>query len=786
MSIIKIDPERFDYFKLKTHPKRTYTSSSSGITGSASVYGRSELPVKEVENFVSNNEVAYVDNSLQNNIVDIKETIKEDITVGLTNINSSLENYLTIINDTNLSLKRQKKKFIDRKTISFNTDNSLMLKTLLPFQVIKNNLFNAYRTRYNNLDYGIKNYHCLNFVTGGNLPIDAAIIYPDPTGSSGINRYSTNKAFTLSFYINPRYDNVSSDQHFNAGTIFHVSSSIAVSLLSGSQTDENGLVNSYRIGVQLGHSADTKPSLIDDSIANNARSYPDDLIFLSSDNLHKNQWHHVAIRWGTDSVNLGSGSILIDNIERGLFVVPSSSTDYTPDSNVVVIGNYLETSDSPIKFFNASVSATEGIEQLEGGSADPTAIFQHPLNAEIHDIRLHNEYLDTQKILTSSLQGLTSVEDSNLSFYLPPFFTRESNKRTVIKSNFYSSTSTETNNFHNEFFALGVQGYDCNVENMVREFKVGKYPRLYSLTASNNTVGTSTSGQTAQSLYNQINTNLARNNLIQPNDNGKFIPGFTLLESGSITSYYSSGSEIEKFRSDLDNINLQNISLRDLVPVLSSSYYLNSSSYDYNPTPNTLDDPINALNILAFPISLANTDSNLGIIFEIPKIFYGERIFPGTFVLSETGISGSESTRNVIIKDDKKGSLFRADSSTSHAEWNSVGNIFYDEGIVLIKHPAYSSLGINSFDIEFKGESTSNVMTVSAISPANQINSSSNPVYKKVNDTNDTSDEDKEFVYITSINLHDENLNVVGRANLSQPIKKKNSEKILFRYKIDW
>ena len=42
------------------------------------------------------------------------------------------------------------------------------------------------------------------------------------------------------------------------------------------------------------------------------------------------------------------------------------------------------------------------------------------------------------------------------------------------------------------------------------------------------------------------------------------------------------------------------------------------------------------------------------------------------------------------------------------------------------------------------------------------------------------------FVYITDINLHDENLNIVARAKLARPAPKKKSDSILFRLKMDY
>jgi hypothetical protein len=41
-------------------------------------------------------------------------------------------------------------------------------------------------------------------------------------------------------------------------------------------------------------------------------------------------------------------------------------------------------------------------------------------------------------------------------------------------------------------------------------------------------------------------------------------------------------------------------------------------------------------------------------------------------------------------------------------------------------------------------------------------------------------------VIITGINLHDDNLNVVARAVLAQPIIKRSEDRYLFRIKMDW
>jgi len=41
-------------------------------------------------------------------------------------------------------------------------------------------------------------------------------------------------------------------------------------------------------------------------------------------------------------------------------------------------------------------------------------------------------------------------------------------------------------------------------------------------------------------------------------------------------------------------------------------------------------------------------------------------------------------------------------------------------------------------------------------------------------------------VIVTGLNLHDNNLNVVARVTLAQPIIKRTEDRYLFRVKMDW
>ena len=56
----------------------------------------------------------------------------------------------------------------------------------------------------------------------------------------------------------------------------------------------------------------------------------------------------------------------------------------------------------------------------------------------------------------------------------------------------------------------------------------------------------------------------------------------------------------------------------------------------------------------------------------------------------------------MTLRDDGFGSLYRANSPTPN-KLHSVGNIFYDEGIVAIKSPHLYQFGSGSFEVGFKG-----------------------------------------------------------------------------------
>jgi hypothetical protein len=793
MSLIKITEDDVETFTIVTNPKKTYSSSSiDGASGEISLFARRSSIEKEARPLLQTGVQVFNEESIESLRLKIVEKAKNS-----TNVSSEVNYYIAGVNSELSSSKKHKKLNIFRFEPSFEfTDDTLKKRAV-------QELYPYYRNQYPDAHWAYTNYHCINFFTASGVPGDSVLLYPNsssvPSLSSVSGSYSLADAFTFEFYINPRYTTDGPTNDFKAGTIFHLSSSYAISLVSGSSKDSKGFVDKYKILLQLSHSADISPSLAA------AGSYPRDLIFETNDNvLKRNNWHHVAIRWGTSKINQGSGSFFVDGVEAGTFVVPSASIAPAPYSlpkanpDVLCIGNFYEGintgSAAQSIFFNNEPSVRDGLVNLAPGfnQHQPSQFsFSHPLNAEVHDLRIYNSFRLISNIDYDRTNGPSSL--SGLVFYLGPFFTRESPTRTVLNQQggvlqtpFFGIDGTTDDPF-NVAMSFGVGGHYMNLENFLRDLATNNYPRQYQLTGSQ-ILDTISPVAANESLY-LTGSVKKRNVTILPCDNGLFIPNFDLLKSGTILNVPSNGSVMDKFVNDLGHLDLTLISLKNLVSTSSLRPGLvpqSGSMFDAIAGATPEDPGVDPGEVLTIYQRTRDNSSNEVSFFEISNIFFGNRIKPESFKITDSKISGSGDKVSIALRDNGYGNLYRADSLTEHAKWNSVGNIFYNEGIAVVKSPNIPFFGKEQFSMEFEGEQTIHVLMLSAEASAGLVNSSSHPNFIPVSASLNVNESDTSFVYITNIDWLDDNLNVVMKTNLAQPIKKRNSDKLLVKAKMDW
>lgn len=772
----KINQEDISLTSLKLNPSVEYSSSSLGVTGSKFVFN--ERSKTEKVNFDKSN------TSFNSSLTELTDNLKQAIN-AVPNNTTFITSYLNQIAALPEKLKYQQKVEILSFTPLFGSGSNYNKK-----KSILSNLYSPYyKPEYPEAHFAYTNYHSFNFFSSSYFNTSSVLIYPNEISLSGSSLTSSSYApideFTINFWVNPRYD------FTEPGTILHISGGFAVSLVTGSSKDINGAVDKFRILFQFESAASVLPNaIVPDGITST----------ITSDNLlEKNKWYNITARWGTNGYNQGTGSVLINGIEDAKFVLTGSTFGYqVPTSsegpNAIFIGNFLEstnTGNSGVsRFFGADVGIQQGLKVLNLGSgfSEPDVFnFRFPLNAEIHDIKIYNKYLTVDEINSIYTIGPDS-NDPNLIFYVPPFFTQESPYRTkggtnggIFQTPYYNASGTTLTPYSTEL-ALYIGTHYINLENHSRELVGGLYPRLFGLTPD--LFSTAITGSTGNAILYLSESVLKRNLTILPNDNGKFVPNYSWLASLSSSL----------FKNDVSSLDLGYINLRTMV---SSSWF--GAFLDSTPTSSIgfsllSPDPSNSSSFVAAPSTVPfilqqtrDPSSNNIRIFDISNIYFGSRIEPGTLVISDSSVYSSDNKVSITLKDDSRGNLYRADALSETSTWNSVGNVFYNEGIVVIKHPSLLWFGESQFRMTFKGNTSVYTMTIDCYANALEQTESTNKSWsKELKASNLANDTDTQYTLISEVLIHDDNLNVVARANLAQPVLKRTGDSFLFKLPINF
>jgi len=782
MSFIKLQPENFDTFSLTLRPRAEFVSSSSGVTGSVRLIERPSTYLKEEIAIGERGTSTFYETP---GVPGFIEFIRSKMNTDSVKRDDYTRFYLNAVNSLAENQKNNLVIPAQRITQSIDFDTNSFIKS-----TVKNILIPQYRSSYTDSDFSYKNYHTINFFTSSMVSNDAAIMYPNID-----DVYTLTDKFSIDLYLNPRYL-ADANAHFNAGAILHMSSSICLSLLTGSHKNENDQVDRFRLAVAFGHSANVPPSSIDVNAVNGTRSFPQDLIYVSDDNMLKhNHWHHVTVRWGS-TVNNRTGSIQVDNITSS-FYYPSSSIIDLSYPKVLFLGNQYVGADDTQKFFNASAASDFGLEQMNPGAVDPTGFtFSSPLNAEIHDVKLYKRYITTQEAFQNAIQA-PKKDVIGLAFYVPPFFTNS-----TIDNQFTFQTPTSLHKViprvpFNTNLATQAQVFYPHLQNFLVDLKnpdIGR-PRLYGFEP---TVDTAKVDTYASEHMFRSSSYAKRVYTILPNDNGLFSPNFEFI----LTASSGLGVMYQPYKTRLGE-DITSISLEEMdhttapgslgeatVNSIGRSYFMSPTNYLFGGTPEeylalTQGNLTTLLSFSGSSGSFADRTSNLSTIYQISNLYYGNQIFPESFTISSTELTGSGGKINITLKDNGQGGLYRADAVTPAPRWATVGNLFYDEGLAIIKSPHLYYFGKDNFSVSFNGHQNIHTYTIDAICPAGEINSSSNPSYLSFPPTNEQNETADNFVYITGINIHDDNFNVIMRANLAQPVLKRPDEEFLFRLRYD-
>lgn len=195
------------------------------------------------------------------------------------------------------------------------------------------------------------------------------------------------------------------------------------------------------------------------------------------------------------------------------------------------------------------------------------------------------------------------------------------------------------------------------------------------------------------------------------------------------------------------------------------------------------------------------------VVLHVPEMAYGRQIASGSVYIWTNAWKGPNGTYPVsgtrYFVDDGYGRLWDVPSGST---WQSgtavVGNVFYNEGLIVFTTSSanwQSEFFSASFDagsnpsshFEFKGSTVMKSFVFMCRMPPAAVNASNNPTYSYL-------DVDKRFAnfppsgtigenrtYVTAIGIYNEERQLVAVAKIAQPIRKRESDNIDVRLRLD-
>jgi hypothetical protein len=209
-------------------------------------------------------------------------------------------------------------------------------------------------------------------------------------------------------------------------------------------------------------------------------------------------------------------------------------------------------------------------------------------------------------------------------------------------------------------------------------------------------------------------------------------------------------------------------------------------------------------------VAWARQDSSLPhmMVVNVPSLMHGRQIATGSLVMTCRAFSSGTTAIVRTLVDDGYGGLYISGSVSSSSladkesykgvDFNRVGNVFYGEGLVVIKDPALLDFGSSQgesvhpndiLQISLKGTSWIPTKAISCRMPAGQYNASQNPTFARLEDDGRSHlvrDEEGPTTYATTVGLYDSKKRLVAVARLVQPLRKRERDKPTVRLRFDF
>ena len=513
--------------------------------------------------------------------------------------------------------------------------------------------------------------------------------------------------------------------------------------------------------------------------------------------------------------------------------VATTSTRITLTQQITGLAGNRAISLSNASNWNSVSSVNVPLAFSGGGFLAPTNHFSNPFCGEVHELKISNFAPGKRKIRKLVTTPATSSVD--LLFHLPVLYTPDA------PVNFYNAmlgdlfdeagsvtARTSLKDFYDEFPVQISRRFDApfnthhaniggfvniNAQSFLMDFANGNYPYLHNL-ADN--LQAHSSCHELSSSFSLFDVHQRRNTVIMPCDDGNFVRTYDVYSGSHLTGSIVKADRPGVLR--LDNMGDFTTNYDSKLALVDEAYSYTlpqEDPEDQGPTGTTRRvssaKPSQSSSLPAQRffdpdghglITGAELGSSLISIFSIPTLFYGNRLRPHSIKMTSnlyrgggsivgSGMNkrferGHDYRMEVNLCDDGYGNIIRCDTSGSVSQKSIVGSVYYEDGIIALKSPHMFSFGEHNYTLDFEGEQNTHILELLVPVGRNQFNSSSNPNYNAFKPLADANEEAESFIYLSTLNFHDTNLNVVAKARFAQPIIKRVNDRYMVRVKFDF
>jgi hypothetical protein len=204
-------------------------------------------------------------------------------------------------------------------------------------------------------------------------------------------------------------------------------------------------------------------------------------------------------------------------------------------------------------------------------------------------------------------------------------------------------------------------------------------------------------------------------------------------------------------------------------------------------------------------------------IISVPAGMYGRQIVPGSVSITDRAFSAKSYRLVRTLLDDGRGGLFLSGSARSGSyafgvqdvsltpsepqyrgvEWNKVGNVFYDEGLIVIKDPALLDFGSPTdyvsahpsdlLQVSFRGSSRVPVKTLMCRIDRGDLNASLNQSFYRTEEDGDrVRRHPSGSIYVTTVGIYNSDRELVGVARLAEPLRVRPRDRMNVKLRMDF